>query len=222
MHKLDAFLAQSFPILQVPRYGEFSRLDTNGQRLLIAANGIFLELKRDWLYAVQPCAVTAPYVLFPFGTVVPTIEISFGPAPEPLVEDFIDQAREVAPLETAGAIVFNSRDGRFDLRPCHIRSATPDSVDYQVPPSGVGEVLVIDIHSHGDLSSGFSRQDDLDDRSATKIAIVVGRTRSDAPEIKARLCLNGLFVPLTYPALTPHEDGMSELDAGILSVIIGG
>lgn len=212
MHRLDLALSKSFPVVQMPRYGDFDRLTTNGQRLLIANCGVFVEIRRDWLYAVQACGVIVPQVRIPYGAATPTVELAFGSAPEPLVEDFIELAREVAPVETAGAITFDAESRRLFLRACDIQSATPASVEYRLPALAGSESLAIDIHSHGRLPAFFSGQDDHDDRSATKIAIVVGKVDTPSPEICARLCLNGIFVPLSYPALSPVTDEWSNLE----------
>ena|SRR5882724_894088 len=74
----------------------------------------------------------------------------------------------------------------------------PHAFRYELPDLKHGEVIVADIHSHGLYGAGFSAKDDVDDAGATRLALVVGKVNADAPEVDARLCLNGLFVPLRY------------------------
>lgn len=194
----DLALARSFPVLSVPKFGKFDPLETNGQRLLVTGNGFFLEVRRDWLYAVQPCGIPLGMVRYPFGELVPTIRLAFGKVPRALVNEFIAIARKALPHEIAGAIVFNATTGKLDLRICDSLHASVAHVQYAMPKLIPGESIAVDIHSHGLLPTRFSITDDKDDASATKLAVVVGRVDTEQPEVDARLCLSGLFVPLRY------------------------
>ncbi|OZA27496.1 MAG: hypothetical protein B7X93_08965 [Hydrogenophilales bacterium 17-61-9] len=156
----DVALARSFPIIAVPRFGIFKPLSTNGQRLLVTANGFFLEVRRDWLYAVQPCGIPLGIVRYPFGDVATSIQLAFGKVPRLLVEDFIATARHALPNEVAGAIVFNATTGTLSLRICESLQATGAHVRYAMPKLAPDESIAVDIHSHGVLSAEFSRKDD--------------------------------------------------------------
>lgn len=194
----DVALAKSFPIHAVPRFGQFEPLSTNGQRLLVTASGFLLEVRRDWLYAVQPCGLPLGMVRYPFGEVRPTIQLAFGKVPRALVDQFIAIAQDALPNEVAGAIVFNAHTGTLDLRRCDSLQASVGHVQYALPPLGRGEHIAVDIHSHGEMPAFFSATDDTDDASATKIAVVVGGVDKDTPDVEVRLCLSGLFIPIPY------------------------
>jgi len=207
MHKLDIALTQSFPLMPMPRYGAFERLAENGQRLLVAENGFFLEVRRDWLYAVQRCGHHSPFLRLPFGTAEPVAELAFGTVPKRLVAAFIEMARFVAPNELAGVMVYDRVKGSLDLRVCESKDVSPTRVTYRLPQLGANESVAVDIHSHGDSSAGFSSTDDQDDQAATKIAVVVGKVRELQPDVAARLCLQGVFIPLTYQETANCGDG---------------
>jgi PRTRC genetic system protein A len=198
MHKLDAALASSFPMMTIPKYGVFNRLDKNGQRLLVAENGFFIEVRRDWLYAIQPCGHHAPLMRFPFGSIKPVIELDFGAVPKRLIDEFIAMARLVAPDELAGVMIYDRISGLLDLRICKSQEVSSTRVKYEMPLLQYGESVAVDIHSHGDTGAGFSLTDNQDDQAATKIAVVVGTVRSSTMDVAARLCLQGVFIPLMY------------------------
>lgn len=202
----DLALAKSFPVAAVPRFDKFIPLGGNGQRLLIAANGYFLEVRRDWLYAIQACAIPMNRVRYPFGELAPTIKLVFDKVPKTLIERFTDIARAALPNEIAGAIVFNATTGKLDLRVCESLEASGAHVRYVPPKLALGESITVDIHSHAVFPEGFSSTDDTDDASATKLAMVVGRLDTDKPDIEARLCLSGLFIPLNYGEEKPSND----------------
>lgn len=194
----DVALAKSFPILGVPRFGTFEPLTTNGQRLLVTASGFFLEVRRDWLYAVQPCGIPLGMVKYPFGEILPVTQLSFGKIPRALVEQFIAIARNALPNEVAGAIVFHANTGKLELRIFESLQASKAHVRYAMPSLAPGEHIAVDIHSHGDMPAFFSAVDDKDDSSATKLAAVVGCVGKDQPDVEVRLCLSGLFIPIHY------------------------
>lgn len=198
----DLALAKTFPVATVPRFGKFIPLGVNGQRLLIAENGFFLEVRRDWLYAIQPCATRLGLVQYPFGQLAPTIQLTFQKGPKELIEEFTAAAHDALPNEVAGAIVYNAVTGTLDLRICKSIEASIGHVRYAPPSMARAESIAVDIHSHAAFPKGFSNTDNYDDRSASKLAVVVGRVDTEAPDIGARLCLSGLFIPLKY------EDGV--------------
>ncbi|HQR21912.1 MAG TPA: PRTRC system protein A [Burkholderiaceae bacterium] len=197
IHPLDAALLAALPTLPMPCYGEFTPLDESGQRLLLGSNGVFLEVRRPWLHAVAECGWIDPCLRLPYGTVTPRIELPHGALPRALVDEFLAVARERLPNEVAGAMVLDLRTGAISLRVHADEDAGPARVRYHMERLAAHESLVVDIHSHGALGAGFSAQDDDDDAGATKIAVVVGRVEDEQPQIAVRLCLHGVFLPLT-------------------------
>ena len=50
MDSRDVALQSVMPTVMVPRYSELEELATAGDRILMAANGVWLEVCRAWLY----------------------------------------------------------------------------------------------------------------------------------------------------------------------------
>lgn len=195
-HALDAALAQSLPVMPVPRYGAFEPLPHCGSRILLASSGIYIEVRRPWLYAVQPCATPRPGLMLPFGDIAPVVQPAFGTIPAEFVQMFIDLARAALPNEVGAVVTFNVRTSRLALRPCVSEDASTAHLRYRMPPLEPDEYVVLDVHSHGHLPAGFSSADDHDDRGATKFAMVIGCVHRDPVQMSLRLLLNGVRVPL--------------------------
>lgn len=196
MDKRDAALAKSFPVATVPKYGDFEPLADNGQRLLIAANGFFLEVRRDWMHAIQECAYREGEIRYPFGELDSLLGLPIGNQIGKLIQDFVAIARASLPNECGAVGIFDRVTGRCKLKACVSLSASRSRLTYVPPIMAQAESIAVDIHSHGDAPAFFSATDDADDVTAVKIAICVGRVDTEAPEICARLCLSGLFLPL--------------------------
>lgn len=203
-HPLDAALLTAMPTITVPRYGAFEPLTAPGQRLLVASNGLFLEVRREWLHAIAECGCIDADVQLPYGSVQPQLDLPRGALPSELIDAFVEVARARLPNECAGAITLDAPTGEFALRIHGDNHASPASVSYRVDRLAAHESLVVDIHSHGHLPAGFSGQDDRDDAGCTKVAVVIGRVAEPEPEIAVRLCLHGLFRPLLLGRWTEH------------------
>jgi len=199
MDSRDVALQSVMPTVMVPRFSELEELDTPGNRILMAENGIWLEVCRAWLY-MRTRIATPTSVPFPYGVVQSELRFGFGKLPKDLVTQFIEQARKRCPNECAAWVVWNERTTEWRLLMLEERSAGPGHVSVNLPSLGEDEHRVIDLHSHGWLDAFFSSTDDYDDgRGETKIAGVIGNL--DQPEATAsfRLCANGMFVPLQSP-----------------------
>ena len=199
MDSRDVTLQSVMPTVMVPRFSELEELDTPGNRILMASNGVWLEVCRAWLYMRTPIAppVTVPV---PYGKVRTEVRFGFGRLPRNLVAQFIELAKERCPNECAAWVVWNQQTDQWRLMMLEERSAGPDHVIVNLPSLEEGEHMVMDLHSHGWLDAFFSSTDDHDDgRGEVKIAGVVGNLNK--PEVTAsfRLCANGVFVPLQSP-----------------------
>ena len=64
----DAALQAACPVVAAPRYGELTSM-ANGQRVVVAANGLFVQIKLDWLDCMQRLMPAAPGMPLPYGTV---------------------------------------------------------------------------------------------------------------------------------------------------------
>lgn len=205
----DLALLQTLPPVPVPRFGALDPLGENGQRLLLADNGVFLEVRRAWLHAVCCCGQIDAGIPLPFGKVEEGLSLPFGAIPRRLLDRFVEVARQRLPNEAAGGIVLDTATGQFDLRIYESSHCSAARIDYLAAPLGETESLVVDIHSHGSAPAGFSAQDDMDDSGTTKFAVVVGsldRTATRSAQIAIRLYLNGLTVPVEFGCWSPEGD----------------
>ena len=197
MDSRDVALQSVMPTVMVPRYSELEELATAGDRILMAANGVWLEVCRAWLYArvlvAKPSIIPVPY-----GQVSEVMRFGFGKLPRAMVAQFIVQARARCPNECAVWVVWNQRTNEWRLMMLEETSVGPGHVNVNLPTLEEDEHMVMDLHSHGLTEAFFSRTDNKDDRGATKIAGVIGNL--DKPEATAsfRLCANGVFVPLPF------------------------
>ncbi|CAN7777575.1 PRTRC system protein A [Cupriavidus necator] len=193
MHPMDITLQQSFPTVMVPRFGDLAPLETTGERLLIAANGVFLEVSRPWLRLVRRVGQFDVKTAVPYGTAAEATELHCGKLPAHLIGEFAEMARAAMPNETGGWIVWNSTTGTFRLVAVTILSHGRDHLDYDRPALADGEVLVVDCHSHGKFPAGFSPTDNEDDQHDVKFAFVMGNCLAVTPSLCLRLCAKGIF-----------------------------
>ncbi len=198
MDSRDVALQSVMPTVMVPRFSELEELDTSGNRILMASNGVWLEVCRTWLYARMPIAPPA-LIPVPYGEVSAELRFGFGKLPTAMVSQFIELARIRSPNECAAWIVWNQRTGKWSLRMLEERSVGPGHVEVVRPALAEDEHMILDLHSHGLSDAYFSSTDDYDDgRGEVKIAGVIGNLNK--PEVTAsfRLCANGVFVSLPY------------------------
>lgn len=198
MDRRDAALAKSFPVVTVPKYGDFEPMAHNGQRLLIAGNGFFLEIRRDWIHAIQRCAVALGAVRYPFGDLAPFSRIKFSKQIPQLVVSFLSVAQRHLPNEVGGVIVYDRASQRYTLKHCTSIAASSASLRYAPPSLSETESIAVDIHSHGTSTAVFSSTDDADDIAGVKIAMVVGLVDCTAPRLCMRLCLSGLLLEIPW------------------------
>lgn len=197
MDKRDVALQSVMPTVMVPRYSEHKRMTSVGKRILIASNGVWLEMNTAWLYA---CVQVAPAltVTVPYGHAERTIEFKFGKMPKVMVEQFIAYARTRSPNECAAWIVWNERNNAWHLRVLEETSVGRGHVNVNLPILEEGEHLIIDIHSHGELTAFFSSTDNKDDFGAVQVSGVVGNLNNEEVTTVFRLCLGELLLPLQF------------------------
>lgn len=199
--QLDLALLKGAPVVVAPVKCQFQPLQENGHRFVMGAGGIFLEVRRPWLHAIQLVAPITD-VTTPYGTVTPKLDLAFGRlgVALPQMKEFAAHAMAASPIEAAGAIIWNSRDDTWRIDyPSVIGEATASSIQFEQPQLAEHEHLVIDVHSHGVLGAFFSTVDDADDAGTVKISGVYGNL-DRTPTVAFRLCVLGLKIPLTVPA----------------------
>lgn len=211
----DRFQQSLTPVVVVPRFSELAPLIIPGHRYLVAEDGLWLEVRRAWLWARMPLAQTWGTAL-PFGRVAgpqelpeitagmevdarnftPPLQAQYtfeGEDLERLQTLFVHDARASLPDEFAAWGVWNEQTSRLEYRPLVATEASPGGITFSRPRLEDHEHLAVDLHSHGALAAFFSSTDDDDDRGEVKIAVVVG-TLDQEPTFATRLCALGLFV----------------------------
>jgi PRTRC genetic system protein A len=211
MNILDMTLQRSFPTVMVPRNEPVAEMQTAGERLLIAENGVFIEIRRPWISLVRKIAEFSIRTAIPYGRVTLTTRLMCDTIPPDLVGSFGEMARKAHPRETGAWIVWSPSTQAFRLAPVGIVTQTAGSLKYEPPALSCDEVLVMDCHSHGRHPAYFSSTDNDDDRHDVKMALVIGNCDRINPSIAVRLCAKGIFeetdrAPLTwYDAVRVRE-----------------
>ncbi|MGF6267392.1 PRTRC genetic system protein A [Paraburkholderia youngii] len=189
----DLMLQRSFPTVMVPRNEAVTEMQTAGERLLIAENGVFLEVRRPWLSLVRQISEFNVRTAIPYGRVTSSTRLLCETIPADLVGAFAEMARKAHPMETGAWIVWSPSTQAFRLAPVGIVTHTGGSLKYQPPALAGDEVLVMDCHSHGRHPAYFSSTDNDDDRHDVKMALVIGNCDRSTPSIAVRLCAKGIF-----------------------------
>lgn len=192
----DRALQAACPVIAAPRFGTLTDM-AGGQRIILASNGVFVQVKLDWLDCIQRLAPALPIPL-PYGSVEERLVFAFGVLPIRLIEDFIEAGRRGLPNEVAGALVYSRHTRSLRLALCEPLDAAPDRINYRVPPMDADETLAVDLHTHGTGRPFWSPTDDSDDQGI-KVAGVFGFLHRPTPQAEFRLVLNGRFRPLPHP-----------------------
>ena len=193
----DAALQQTCPCVSMPMFGALPGLDA-GQRMLLGRNGVFLQMRTPWLDCTTRVGQLAERLPLPYGDVVERIAFSFGAIPIRLLERFIEAARAALPDEVAGALIHDEHQQTLALRIHEGLDVGRSHVRYRIGDLGEGEVLAVDLHSHGRLGAFWSADDDGDD-NGVRVCGVFGNLDRAIPTAKFRLVLNAHYVPLPSP-----------------------
>lgn len=193
----DAALQQTCPCVSMPMFGALPELDA-GQRMLLGRNGVFLQMRTPWLDCTTRVGHLAKRLPLPYGDVVERIAFRFGAIPIRLLERFIAAARAALPDEVAGALIYDAHRQTLALRIHEGLDVGRGHVRYRIADLGEGEVLAVDLHSHGRFGAFWSAEDDRDD-NGVRVCGVFGHLDHATPTAKFRLVLNGHCVPLPSP-----------------------
>ncbi len=191
----DAILQRHSPLVIVGRHGDsgFEALGKNRHRYLACSDGLWLELRRPWLYLAQPIAPSE--ISLPYGDWMPEMRFAWMRSElTGVLMQFTAHARAALPNEHGGFGIFDERFGSLVYRGAVIDDATPGSLSYRRPVLKDYEHLAVDLHSHGRGPAGFSIVDDEDDAGEVKLAIVAGNLHERDPSYAVRLCALGLFL----------------------------
>lgn len=199
--KMDLALFAAAPVATVPVHSEFFPLQHSGHRFLLAADGLYVEVRRPWLHFIHKVA-DQPAIAAPYGRIEPRTELIFGRlgAALPLFRSFAESARREAPNEWADMLVWNAQEKQLTDLNVTIHDSTPASLRYESRPLLEHESIAFDLHSHGSLPAFFSDTDNRDDAGSVKISGVFGNLDTEKPTAVFRLCVLGLYIPVNVPA----------------------
>jgi PRTRC genetic system protein A len=191
MDKRDVALQMTCPTVMVPRFSALPPADRAGERFLIAANGVFLEVTRAWARFVRKVGeINAPV---PYGECHETDEWKAPELPASLLVEFQRLASATPEVEIGAGIVWNQHSNQYRLLPVETLAASGSHLKYRPPVLSDGDHLIVDCHSHARFQAFFSKTDNDDDRWSVKIAYVVGNCERAAVSTATRLCLKGIF-----------------------------
>jgi len=216
MDARDLALQAACPVLAAPRFGPLPDM-ANGQRIILAANGVFVQVKLDWLDCIQRLSPALPIPL-PYGAVDERLAFSFGVLPIKLIEAFVEAGRRGLPNEVAGALLYSRRNRSLRLALCAPDAASPERIDYRVPAMDADETLAVDLHTHGHGRPFWSDVDDRDDMGI-KVAGVFGCLHHRTPRAEFRLAINGRFRALPHPWQADGVEGNNS-EPGLLRRIL--
>lgn len=208
----DAALRMTCPVESVPRFGPLEAMTSPGQRVLLAHNGVFLEVQRTWLNAVVRLSDLPHRPPLPFGEVTERVRFAFGVIPIPLLEDFIRAGKGALPNEAAGALVYSASTKKLRLVLHEAIRTSPSRINYRMPEIAADEEIAVDLHTHGAGRAFWSDLDDLDDQ-CVKVCGVFGRLRGNTPDAAFRLVVNGHFKSLAHPWERAKERASEALDS---------
>ncbi|MDF3831429.1 PRTRC system protein A [Cupriavidus basilensis] len=221
----DIALQTTCPVLAAPCFGALPDM-ANGQRLIVAANGLFVQVKLDWLDCVHCLTPDGVGLPLPFGSMQERLSFSFGVLPIRLIEAFIEAGRQGLPDEVAGVLIYSRRTQALRLALCEPVRTSPLQIEYRVPPLADDETVAVDLHTHGHGAPFWSADDDRDDQGI-KVAGVFGHLHHPKPCAEFRLVLNGLYKALPHPwqgepVLPPEPEGRAglTLEVGTLRRIL--
>lgn len=169
----NALLQAVVPLVAVPVIGQLAPMDAPGERLLVAATGLWLEVERPWVRLrtqVADCGgLRVPYG----GGLEPLLELPLLAQWPQIAQAFEHDAQRALPNEVAACVV-RRRDGSLSYRLSETVVATPMHVRAQRRVE-VGEEAVVDLHSHPACGPFFSGADREDMGSEVVLAGVLGR-----------------------------------------------
>jgi PRTRC genetic system protein A len=202
----DGALQRACPVIAAPLFGALPAME-NGQRIIVASNGVFVQVKRDWLDCVERLGGMDAAMPLPYGRIAPIVRFAFGTIPIALLDGFIASGRAALPNEIAGGLIYSAAQSALRLAIYEPLNSTAHGIEYRMPALARDESIAVDLHTHGRLPAFWSATDDMDDRSV-KVAGVFGTLDGERPSAAFRLVLNGMYRQLAHPwqAATPRVD----------------
>ncbi|MFQ5779536.1 MAG: PRTRC system protein A [Nitrospiria bacterium] len=196
MNRKDLLLQKHLPTVMVPRFEPLPPLPENRSRLLMAKDGLWIEVKTPWGLFIKRIFESSRHL--PYGSVRERTELLSGPIPIRFLEQFVNQANGSSQrgLETAAWIIWSAEKG-WEYLQLDILERTRGSVAFRWPELVPERHLVLDMHSHGAGPAFFSKTDNRSDQGTAHFSLVVGNCKGGRPlaelDMACRLCLAGFF-----------------------------
>ena len=143
MDPRDQALLATCPVVAAPRFGALPDM-ANGQRIVVARNGWFVQTRLDWLDSITALGLEPPAMRLPYGEVQECLRFSFGQLPIRMIEEFVAYGRQHLPDEAAGVLIYSRSTGRLRLAICEAERASPVRIDYRRPPMASDETVAVD------------------------------------------------------------------------------
>jgi len=169
---MDAIIQNMFPLAAMPRECALEPAGKNGTRYLVACDGLWREVTLPWVRVVHKIAHSDARL--PYGAATEEVAVLCGPIPSELRLQFVQDAKAAMPNEMAAAMIWHPQDRSWRYERRINTAATAEHVEYREVDLRDGELLVLDLHSHGTFSAYFSQEDDLDDLGSMKFSGVIG------------------------------------------------
>jgi len=144
----DEALQRACPVVAAPLFGVLPAME-NGQRVIVASNGVFVQVKRDWLDCVEPLAAIDATMPLPYGRMTPSVRFTFGTIPVALLDAFIAAGRAGLPNEIAGGLIYSAQGQTLRLATYEPLHSTAHRIEYRMPPLARDESIAVDLHTHG-------------------------------------------------------------------------
>ena len=188
-HMLDIAIQKAFPTVMAPKFGHLQPLASNGVRYVMAANGVWREVKLPWLDVCH--RIAQPDLPLPYGDVAGRLRVVCAPIPMELMRRFAADAKRAMPYEMAAALIWSEATDTWRYQEREPLQQSEAYVQYAEAKLAPGEHLVVDLHSHGFFPAFFSATDDQDDAGSMRFSGVIGNLDQEKQSFCLRLNLAG-------------------------------
>lgn len=199
MNKKDLMLQQLLPTVMMPLHEPLDRPEAPCDRIVIAANGTFLEVIRKWGYFVRRIG-NINYRL-PYGNFHNITQLNVPKVPRELFAGFKQYAVANCRREVGASIIWNEFTNAYRLQQLDAIASSADELVYAHARLDEGEHVIVDCHSHARGKAFFSAIDDADDSNHVNFALVYGHCDQANQSSAMRLSIYGIFDNFTLEDL---------------------
>ena len=180
MNRLDQTLQSQFPTFLMPAHEPFTPLDDVGDRFLLGADRLKMEISRPWLHAVVDISLESFERTLPYGmTPKDSCQLRCAQVPKELLLKFMEMADREDGKEVGAWVVWDQHTHQFELMEMPVLHHSTSALEYSVTSLPEGNWLVVDMHSHGNFEPFFSETDNRDDFGSVKLSFVLGKREGE-------------------------------------------